>query len=133
MKVIDKLAWIEIQGKRVLSTRSRGKDTYYLPGGKREAGETDAETLLREIQEELNVALIASSLQYVGSFQAQAHGHAEGIEVKMQCYTARYEGVIKASAEIEEVVWLSYADKEKVSPVDKIIFDWLKEKGKLRE
>lgn len=132
MKLIDKLAWIEIREGRILSTRSRGKGVYYLPGGKREAGETDAEALLREIQEELNVKLIASSMGYVGTFLAQAHGHAEGIEVKMQCYTARYEGSIQASAEIEEVVWLCYADKENVSPVDKIIFDWLKEKGWIR-
>lgn len=132
MEVIDKLAWIEIREGRILSTRSRGKAVYYIPGGKREAGETDAETLLREIQEELNVKLIASSMEYVGTFLAQAHGHAQGIEVKMQCYTARYEGSIQASAEIEEVVWLRYADKENVSPVDKIIFDWLKGKGWIR-
>jgi 8-oxo-dGTP diphosphatase len=132
MKIIDKLAWIEIRDGRVLSTRSRGKDTYYLPGGKREAGETDAETLLREIKEELDVTLNASSLQYIGAFQAQAHGHTEGIKVKMQCYSAQYEGTIKASSEIEEVIWLSYSDKDKVSAVDKIIFDWLKEEGMLR-
>ena len=132
MKIIDKLAWIEIQKGRILSTRSRGKTVFYIPGGKREAGETDSETLLREIQEELNVQLDSSSLHYIGSFQAQAHGHAEGIEVKMQCYTARYEGTLQASSEIEEVAWLSYSDKEKVSPVDKIIFKWLKEQGRLR-
>ena len=45
--IIDKLAWIYIQDKRILSTRSKGKDTYYIPGGKREAGETDHEALLR--------------------------------------------------------------------------------------
>lgn len=132
MKEIDKLAWIEIQEERVLSTRSRGKAIYYLPGGKREAGETDSEALLREIREELDVELEPSSLQYIGTFLAQAHGHAKGIEVKMQCYTACYQGTLRASSEIEEVVWLSYADKAKVSPVDKIIFDWLKEKGWIR-
>jgi 8-oxo-dGTP pyrophosphatase MutT (NUDIX family) len=37
----------------ILSTRSRDKDVYYLPGGKRELGETDVQTLVREIREEL--------------------------------------------------------------------------------
>lgn len=131
MNVIDKIAWIEIRNQKILSTRSRGKEVYYLPGGKREAGETDAETLIREIEEELSIVLIPASLAYVGTFQAQAHGHAAAIEVKMQCYTARYTGELKAASEIEEIVWLTYADRDKVSPIDQIIFDWLKEQGKL--
>jgi 8-oxo-dGTP diphosphatase len=131
MTVIDKLAWIELQNGRILSTRSFGKDAYYIPGGKREPGETDTQTLIREIKEELTIDLYPDSLQYFGTFEAQAHGHAAGILVKMQCYTAAYSGTIKAAAEIEEVVWLTYADRSKVSPVDKLIFDWLKENGKL--
>ena len=132
MKQIDKLAWIEIQDQQILSTRSFGKDVYYIPGGKREAGETDAETLIREIKEELNVDLIPESLSFMENFTGQAHGHAVGTEVKMQCYTGRYRGNISPSSEIEEVIWLNYADKDKVSPVDKIIFDWLKEKQLIR-
>jgi 8-oxo-dGTP diphosphatase len=128
MTLIDKLAWIEIQDKKILSTRSRGKDTFYIPGGKREQNETDEQTLRREIKEELNIDLLPESLQFIGIFQAQAHGHAQGIEVKMQCYSGSYTGSIVASSEIEEVVWLTTQDKSKVSPVDKLIFDWLKEK-----
>lgn len=126
--LIDKIAWIEIKNKKILSTRSRGKSIFYIPGGKREPGESDHETLIREIKEELNVNITTNSIAYVGTFQAQAHGHASGIEVKMQCYTARYTGDLAASSEIEEMAWLTYKDYEKISPVDKIIFDWLKEK-----
>ncbi len=114
-----------------MSTRSHGKDAYYIPGGKREPGETDRETLMREVAEELSVNLIPSSIKYIGTFQAQAHGHAPGVEVKMQCYSGRYEGTLKAAAEIAEVVWLQYADRDSVSPVDKVIFDWLQAEGLL--
>lgn len=55
MREIDKVAWILVEDGRVLSTRSRGKDVWYLPGGKREPGESDLETLRREIGEELSV------------------------------------------------------------------------------
>jgi hypothetical protein len=37
MKVIDKLAWIELQNQSILSTKSYGKDKFYIPGGKRES------------------------------------------------------------------------------------------------
>jgi 8-oxo-dGTP diphosphatase len=131
MKLIDKLAWIELQNKRILSTKSFGKDKYYIPGGKREAGESDKEALTREIKEELSVDLIDESIQYVGTFEAQAHGHPEGVNVKMTCYTATYIGEIKNAAEIEEIAWLNYNDQDKISGVDKIIFEFLKNRGEL--
>jgi 8-oxo-dGTP pyrophosphatase MutT (NUDIX family) len=42
-----KVAWIRLEEGRILSTRSRGKEVYYLPGGKREPGESDLDTLDR--------------------------------------------------------------------------------------
>jgi 8-oxo-dGTP diphosphatase len=129
--VIDKIAWLHIVDGRILSTRSRGKDVFYLPGGKREPGEPDAETLVREIREELAVAIAPASIAAAGTFEAQAHGHAAGTVVRMTCFTAEYSGTPEASSEIEEIAWLGYADREKVSAVDKIIFDHLHEAGRL--
>lgn len=131
MKLIDKLAWLEIQEGRLLSTRSYGRTKYYLPGGKREAGEDDQAALVREIKEELRVDLVLESLQLVGVFQAQADSHPAGIEVKMTCYTGAYTGIISPAAEIAEVVWLRYLDRHLVSPVDQLIFDWLKQQDLL--
>lgn len=131
MKIIDKLAWIELKDKTVLSTKSYGKDKYYLPGGKRETGETDEQALVREINEELSVTIDNKTLNYIGTFEAQAHGHEEGILVKMTCYAAEYSGELKVSSEIEEMKWLKYSDKDKISEVDKLIFDNLKDKGLL--
>jgi 8-oxo-dGTP pyrophosphatase MutT (NUDIX family) len=128
---IDKIAWLELAEGRILSTRSRGKDVYYLPGGKREQGETDVETLTREIQEELAVAIDPATATHEGVFTAQAHGHRDGVAVQMTCYSASYEGTPTASSEIEEVRWLTYADRPKVSPVDQLIFDHLHNSGRL--
>jgi 8-oxo-dGTP diphosphatase len=131
MTLIDKIAWIRLADGKILSTRSRGKDVYYLPGGKREPGETDVQTLVREVREELDVAIAPGSASHVGTFEAQAHGHATGITVRMTCYAADYSGTLAASSEIAELAWLSYADRDRVSPVDQIIFDHLHGGGEL--
>jgi 8-oxo-dGTP diphosphatase len=128
LTTIDKLAWIHIVDKKILCARSRGKDTFYIPGGKREAGETDTQALVREIKEELDVDLVPETGKYIGTFEAQAHGKPEGVMVKMTCYFSDYTGNILPSSEIEQVAWLQHQDKDKVSPVDMIIFDWLKER-----
>jgi len=131
MTLIDKIAWIRVEDGKILSTRSRGKDVYYLPGGKREPGETDVQTLVREIREELDVAIAPGSATHAGTFQAQAHGHAVGLAVRMTCYTADYQGTLAPSSEIDELTWLTYADRDKASPVDQVIFDHLHENGQL--
>lgn len=128
---IDKVALIALNKGKILSTRSFGKESYYLPGGKREAGESDQQTLFREIKEELNIELLEDTIDYIGTFSAQADGMEDGILVKMTCYQADFNQIPQASNEIEEVRWLSYSDIELVSAVDKIIFKALKAKGQL--
>lgn len=129
--VIDKLALIYLRDRRILAARSKGKDTYYLPGGKREAGESDHAALLREIKEELSVELRPETLRYLGQFEAQAHDREAGVLVRMTCYTAEYDGVLAPAAEIAELAWLSYADKAHTSIVTHLIFDWLQERDLL--
>ncbi len=128
---IDKIAYIRVENGKILSTRSKGRKKYYIPGGKREGNETDEETLIREIREELNVSIISATINYLGTFTAQADSHSVGIIVKMTCYTAEFEGSLEPCSEIEEIKWLSYNDREQVSEVDKLIFDFLKETGEL--
>lgn len=128
---LDKIAWIRLRDGRILSTRSKGKDAYYLPGGKREAGESDLDTLVREIREELAVEIKPGSATPYGVFEAQAHGHPDGLMVRMTCYEADCVGEPRPSSEIEEVVWLGHADRARVSPVDQIIFDRLHAEGRL--
>ena len=131
MKEIDKIAFIQTKNGQVLSTRSKGKTKFYIPGGKREKGESDEETLIREISEELDVKIIKESIKYFGTFRAESDGAKEGVIVKMTCYKAEYEGVLKASSEIEEIQWLNYQDLEIISAVDKKIFQFLKDNGEL--
>lgn len=126
---IDKLAFIYIKDRQILMTLSKGNDTYYIPGGKREGNETDLEALTREVREELTVEVVQESVKHYGTFEAQAHGKALGTLVRMTCYTAEYVGELTPSSEIQDSAYYTYAQRDIVGPVDQIIFDDLKMKN----
>ncbi|EST28705.1 hypothetical protein M877_13255 [Streptomyces niveus NCIMB 11891] len=104
---------------------------FYIPGGKREGAESDLETLLREVEEELAVALLPATTTHLGTYEAQAHGQPDGVLVRMSCYSGDYLGTPAASNEIEEIRWLSYGDRGRVAPVDQLLFDDLRASGEL--
>lgn len=127
--IIDKLAWMRIENGKLLCVRTRGKDKFYNPGGKREGNETDEQALIREIKEELNVDIIPETIKPFDVYSAQADGKAEGVIVKMTCYSADYTGTLKASDEIAEYAWLDTSNMDVISAVGQIIFRELKSQG----
>ena len=70
MAMIDKVGGIIIKNKKVLVVRKKTKENFpefIIPGGKRETGETDVETLQREIQEEVNLKVVKA--EYVDEYE----------------------------------------------------------------
>jgi hypothetical protein len=49
----------------------------------------------------------------------------------MTCYAADYRGTLAVANEIAELGWLSYADRDRVSPVDQLVFDHLHDRREL--
>lgn len=130
-QLIDTVAWVLIEDGRILCARPRGKDVFFIPGGKREGAETDVQTLVREVAEELSVVLAPDSAAHVGTYEAAiSDGHPT--IVRMACYTAEYRGVLTASSEIEALAWFGYRDRDLVPPVDQLLFDDLAAAGSLR-
>lgn len=131
MTIIDKIAWIHLADGHVLGARSRGKDVFYLPGGKREPGESDRDTLVREIHEELGVVILPETAHHLGTFYDQAHGRAEDVTVRVTCYTAEHQGTPAPDSEIEETAWLNHHHRGQVSPVNQLVLDHLHDRGRL--
>ncbi|AYF76448.1 NUDIX domain-containing protein [Nocardia yunnanensis] len=126
-RLIDTVAWVRIEHGLILCARPRGKDVFYIPGGKREGAETDLQTLTREIREELTVELAPDTVAHVGTYEAPIPDAL----VRMACYTAEYSGTLTVSSEIEEIAWFGYADRPHVPPVDQLLFDDLAADGLL--
>ena len=129
-QVIDKLGWIYIKDRKWLNViPKKDLNMFSVPGGKRETGESDEQALLRELKEELTIDLIPETLKYLVSFQAQAHGKDSGIDVQIKCYQSDFKGNLKPSNEIDSFVWLDSSYTAKMTPVGKLIMEWLKQEN----
>ena len=128
---VDKVAWVQVVDRRLLVARSVGRELFYLPGGKREPGESDTQTLVREIEEELAVAIEPGTALHVGTFEAPADTRPDGRPVRLTCYTADHHGELVPSSEIEEIAWLSTADGNRVSAANRLVLFHLHEAGLL--
>jgi 8-oxo-dGTP diphosphatase len=106
---IDKVGLLTIRDGRVLLCRKkRGTQLLILPGGKREAGESSLECLVRELREELgDVEAVAPEL--IGVYTHQAAGEPEK-QVRIELYRAELTGDPHAQSEIGELVWFGAGD-----------------------
>jgi 8-oxo-dGTP pyrophosphatase MutT (NUDIX family) len=124
--LIDKIAWIHLHERRLLVARNAGRERFYLPGGKREAGETDLQTLVRELEEELTISVDPDTAEHVGTFEAPADARTDGLLVRLTCYTASHTGTFAPSREIDELAWITSADGDRVSAVDRLVLAHLR-------
>ena len=65
-----------------MSTKASEKTNIICLVVKEKPEKQTSKTLIREINEELSVTIDNKTLNYIGTFEAQAHGHEEGIVVK---------------------------------------------------
>lgn len=110
MNIIYKSAGVILENRKLLVTRTQGKDIFVAPGGKREEQETDTQALTRELLEELSISIDENTLEDFGTWSAEAAGQ-EGTVVQMHVFIVKtYTGSITPSNEIEEVKWINSSD-----------------------
>ena len=96
---------------RLLLVRKRGTERFMQAGGKIDQGESAADALIRELHEELTLVVAPDDLEYLGRFHAPAAneaGHVVDAEIFFVAVDgARVRALAVASAEIDELVWVT--------------------------
>lgn len=114
MHNMHKSAGIIIKNGALLVLRSKGKDTFYAPGGKLDSGETSEQALCRELHEEVGIKVTEENLVLFGRFEAPAHDK-DGITLVMDVFfVSDYSGEVVASNEIEESQWIDSSNVDDV-------------------
>ncbi len=95
---------------RVLVVRKKGTTRFMQPGGKPEPGEGPAQTLVRELHEELGVLLDEGDLEPLGTFISEA-ANEPGHRVVADAFAASLDpGSVTVQAELAELRWITRED-----------------------
>ncbi|WP_382465552.1 GNAT family N-acetyltransferase [Streptomyces noursei] len=126
------VSWLHVRDGRLLSVRTRGNDTFYLPGGKYEPGETAREALSRELSEELGLRIPAAELSEAFVVHDVAHGK-NGRRLHMTCFTGGPQDIAPAPGrEIAEYAWFDrHESSARCAPAHRQVVDRLVAQGRM--
>ena len=124
----DKVGLLAIRDGRILLCRKKHTTALLiLPGGCKEAGESAAQCLDRELREELG-EVRTGRVEYIGTYEDRAAGSPDAMPktVRIELYRGDLVGEPAPHAEIKELVWFGADDdRGQLSPsiVNKILPD----------
>ena len=104
---IYKASGIIIKDRKVLVSRSAGKDIFIHLGGRIELGESVKQALIRELKEEIQIDVQEKDLELFDRNSAPAANSPE-VDVHMEVFLVKqWDGEIARDNEVEEIRWLT--------------------------
>lgn len=100
---------------KILLVKVRNNQKWYLPGGKIESSEIPQECLIREIDEELNIKLSSSNMEFQFSIIGEAYGVDDDVE--LNCFTTSFinsDTIIEPNSEISEVRYVDWINEKHI-------------------
>lgn len=92
----------------LLLVRKKGSNYYQLTGGKIDSNETEIQTVIREIKEEIGLSISMGELTYLGEHETQAVNEAETIvHGSIFIVQVTNDFIPTIANEIEEYAWLN--------------------------
>jgi ADP-ribose pyrophosphatase YjhB (NUDIX family) len=120
MADFNKVGLVVLQGDRILLCRKdRDTSKLILPGGRREAGESDLDCLTREIAEELG-DVVLTHVEYIGTYEDRAALDDPTVvkTLRMALYRGELTGTPTPSSEITKLVWFGPdSDRQQLTPI----------------
>lgn len=117
-----------IDERKILLVRKR--QSWILPGGKPEPGESDIECLCREVSEELSGTQL-DNIRYYADFEGKTPHTGDILRAKV--YFADIKGKLcQPAAEIAEYNWIENPSQYNLSDITSKIVDSLTKDGYLR-
>lgn len=126
--ILDELAWIHTRDRSLLCLRDTGV-RYKIPGAEKSEIDSDGETLYKMVLDKLGVELDIAGLRMEEVFLAESN--LANSYIRKTCYRAKFSGSLPLTSHVQEISWLGYADRDAVSQVDRMIFEYLYQKGEL--
>jgi 8-oxo-dGTP diphosphatase len=105
-----------IRDRRVLMVTARGREVWYMPGGKIDPGETEADAAAREAEEEVGVRVDPAALDRLFTVLIQAHGEPSGRLVRMSVFGAESVDEPVPGNEVSAVHWATSTDEPRCPP-----------------
>jgi 8-oxo-dGTP diphosphatase len=103
-QIVVAAALVQNARGELLLVRKRGTECFMLPGGKIETGESPAQALARELQEELGATYQSVHARSLGVFKAAAANEPDH-DVVAHLLAVELDGPANPGAEIEDVIW----------------------------
>lgn len=122
------VVWVHTQDRRLLAVLPHETDVWFLPGGLPEAGESLAETTVREVAEETGINLRPGELTELTRVRAKAWGRPGLVE--LVCMTGGAGGDVQplALGEIFQIGWINTLDRSGCARAVQSVIDYLHER-----
>jgi hypothetical protein len=129
--IIDRISFIHTRDNKVLFLKEEGMPFYFLPGGPRIAGESDADRLNLYLSVQLGILGNPKKLVALGTYENRYDLQHPAVFLRQHCYTMPLSGVLQTAPGLEGPYWLGYEERTKLTGPDKVIMEALLKKGVL--